>query len=199
MIIDAGEPNRYLVQVPSLLALGAVHQRLIAARLRSDTSLVVISDDARDTHSVAALLGYGADAVCPRLALQTVASEADEADTGALFVGRSLGRHKMAPSISPGKTWEGSIGGLAFSVIGGGLFGFWLHLPLVHTFILAFLCGASGQIGDLCESALKRDLGIKDIGAVMPGHGGILDRIDSMLFSAPLAYYYFMFFLIARH
>lgn len=120
-------------------------------------------------------------------------------DTGALFIGRSLGRHKMAPSISPGKTWEGSIGGLAFSVIGGSLFGVWLHLPLLHTLILAFLCGASGQIGDLCESALKRDLGIKDFGTVLPGHGGILDRIDSMLFSAPLAYYYVMFFLIAHH
>jgi phosphatidate cytidylyltransferase len=119
-------------------------------------------------------------------------------DTGALFVGRSFGRHKMAPNISPGKTWEGSIGGLLFSVIGGGLFGWWLHLPLVHTLILAFLCGASGQIGDLCESALKRDLGIKDFGVVIPGHGGILDRIDSILFSAPLAYYYVMFFLIAH-
>jgi phosphatidate cytidylyltransferase len=120
-------------------------------------------------------------------------------DTGALFIGRGLGRHKMAPNISPGKTWEGSLGGLLCSVVGGGLFGWWLHLPLSHTLILAFLCGASGQIGDLCESALKRDLGIKDFGVVIPGHGGILDRIDSMLFSAPLAYYYFIFFLIARH
>jgi glutamate synthase domain-containing protein 2/glutamate synthase domain-containing protein 1/glutamate synthase domain-containing protein 3 len=84
VIIDAGDPGPHVVQVPSLLALGAVHQRLTAARLRSDTSLVVVSDDARDTHSVAALLGYGADAVCPRLALQTVAAEADEADTGDL-------------------------------------------------------------------------------------------------------------------
>ncbi len=119
-------------------------------------------------------------------------------DTGALFIGRGLGRHKMAPRLSPGKTWEGSAGGLLCSLVGGSLFGAWLHLPLTHTLVLAFLCGASGQIGDLCESALKRDLGIKDFGAVMPGHGGILDRIDSILFSAPLAYYYFMFFLIDR-
>lgn len=117
-------------------------------------------------------------------------------DTGALFIGRAFGKRKMAPSVSPGKTWEGSMGGLACSVIGGGLFGYWLHLPLHHALILAFLCGASGQIGDLCESALKRDLGVKDFGTVMPGHGGILDRIDSMLFSAPLAYYYFIWFIL---
>ncbi len=120
-------------------------------------------------------------------------------DTGALFLGRAFGRHKMAPGISPSKTWEGSFGGLLCSVFGGGLFGWWLHLPLGHTLVLAFLCAAAGQVGDLCESALKRDLGIKDFGSVMPGHGGILDRMDSMLFSAPLAYYYFIFFLIARH
>ena len=120
-------------------------------------------------------------------------------DTSALFIGRAFGRHKMAPNISPTKTWEGSIGGLCMSVLGGSLMGWWLHLPLVHTVILAFLCGVSGQIGDLCESALKRDLGIKDFRTVMPGHGGVLDRIDSILFSAPLAYYYFIFFLIAKH
>ena len=119
-------------------------------------------------------------------------------DTGALFIGRALGRHKMAPSVSPAKTWEGSVGGLLCSVIGGALFGAWLHLPLIHTLILAFLGGVSGQIGDLCESALKRDLGIKDFGAMIPGHGGILDRIDSMLFAAPLAYYYFTLFLMAH-
>jgi len=85
LVIDGGPPTPEQVPVPSLLALGAVHQRLIAARLRSDTSLVVVADDARDTHSVAALLGYGADCVCPQLALQTVAAEADEAETGDLL------------------------------------------------------------------------------------------------------------------
>ena len=119
-------------------------------------------------------------------------------DSGALFVGRALGRHKMAPMVSPSKTWEGGLGGLVVALLGGLVFGKMLHLPLAHAAALAVLCGLAGQIGDLSESALKRDLGVKDSGVVIPGHGGILDRIDSLLFSAPIAYYYILFFL-ARH
>ena len=120
-------------------------------------------------------------------------------DSGALFFGKGLGRHEMAPNISPAKTWEGSIGGLAMSLLGGALIGSWIHLQLPFSLGLALLCGISGQIGDLCESALKRDLGVKDFGDVIPGHGGILDRIDSILFSAPLGYYFIWFFLIRPH
>ncbi len=120
-------------------------------------------------------------------------------DTGALFVGKAFGRHKLAPNVSPGKTWEGSIGGVLTSLVTGAALGHWLHLPMVHALGLAALCAIAGQVGDLCESALKRDLGVKDFGTVLPGHGGILDRIDSMLFSAPLAYYYVLFFLMRVH
>ncbi len=120
-------------------------------------------------------------------------------DTGALFTGKAFGRHKLAPNVSPGKTWEGSIGGVLVSVATGAALGWWLHLPMVHALGLAALCAIAGQVGDLCESTLKRDLGVKDFGAVLPGHGGILDRIDSMLFSAPLAYYYVLFFLMRVH
>ncbi len=120
-------------------------------------------------------------------------------DTGALFVGKALGKHKMAPSVSPGKTWEGSIGGVLTSLLTGAGLGIWLHLPLIHALGLAAMCAVFGQIGDLCESALKRDLNIKDFSTVMPGHGGVLDRIDSLLFSAPLAYYYVLFFLMRTH
>ncbi len=120
-------------------------------------------------------------------------------DTGALFIGKALGRHKLAPAISPGKTWEGSLGGVLTSLITGAALGLWLHLPLIHALGLAAMCAVFGQIGDLCESALKRDLGVKDFGTVLPGHGGILDRIDSLLFSAPLAYYYVLFFLMRAH
>jgi phosphatidate cytidylyltransferase len=120
-------------------------------------------------------------------------------DTGALFVGKALGRHKLAPSISPGKTVEGSVGGVLTSLAVGAGLGYWLHLPTVHALVLAAACAVFGQIGDLCESVLKRDLGIKDFGMVIPGHGGILDRIDSLLFSAPLAYYYVLFFLMRAH
>lgn len=120
-------------------------------------------------------------------------------DTGALFVGKALGRHKLAPNVSPGKTWEGSGGGVLTSLLTGAGLGLWLHLPLIHALGLAAMCAVFGQIGDLCESALKRDLGIKDFSSVIPGHGGILDRIDSLLFSAPLAYYYVLFFLMRAH
>lgn len=116
-------------------------------------------------------------------------------DSGALFAGKAFGRHKLAPNISPGKTWEGSVGGLLTALVAGALLGHWMHLPMIHALGLAAICAVAGQVGDLCESALKRDLGVKDFSNVLPGHGGILDRIDSLLFSAPLAYYYVLFFL----
>jgi glutamate synthase domain-containing protein 2/glutamate synthase domain-containing protein 1/glutamate synthase domain-containing protein 3 len=96
LVLEPGAPTPDRVPVPSLLALGAVHQRLIATQRRSDTSIVVVADDARDTHSVAALLGFGADAVCPRLALQTVAAETDEADTGDLVSSDAQERFRAA-------------------------------------------------------------------------------------------------------
>ena len=120
-------------------------------------------------------------------------------DVGALFIGRKFGRHPMAPEISPKKTWEGSIGGLLASLLLGGAFGVFLHIPPLHAFILSLLCGMVGQVGDLSESALKRDLGLRDFGDLLPGHGGILDRIDSLLFAAPMAYYYIAFFLSKPH
>ncbi|BDI33154.1 phosphatidate cytidylyltransferase [Capsulimonas corticalis] len=120
-------------------------------------------------------------------------------DAGALFAGRALGRNKLAPEISPAKTVEGSIGGLIASGLGGVVLSLWLHLPMGHAIILGVLCGFAGQIGDLCESLLKRELSIKDFGHWIPGHGGVLDRIDSLLFSAPLAFYYIQFFLINKH
>jgi phosphatidate cytidylyltransferase len=114
-------------------------------------------------------------------------------DTGALFTGMLIGRRKLAPMISPAKTWEGFIGGLVLSVAFGiGLAG-WVHFDIHHAVVLALLCGVFGQVGDLCESALKRDLGVKDFGGWIPGHGGVLDRVDSLLFAAPLAYYYLVF------
>lgn len=117
------------------------------------------------------------------------------ADTGALFTGRFFGRNKLAPRISPSKTWEGSVGGLIVSAAFGCSLGHWIHLDFGHSLALSLLCGVFGQVGDLCESALKRDLGVKDFGVIFPGHGGVLDRVDSLLFAAPLAYYYLIFVL----
>jgi len=111
-------------------------------------------------------------------------------DTGAYFVGSRFGRRKLAPRLSPNKTVEGAIGGLIFATAMSIAWGSWIGLPWWHCAILGPILGFLGQIGDLCESALKRDLGIKDFGGIMPGHGGILDRFDSLLFTAPIAYYY---------
>ena len=116
-------------------------------------------------------------------------------DTAAYAVGKAVGRHKLCPKISPGKTVEGAIGGLlaAVALIAG--LGHWLGLPLAHGLILGAGVGVAGQVGDLFESLLKRRAGVKDSGSLLPGHGGVLDRFDSLLFAAPLAYFYLSFAL----
>jgi len=113
-------------------------------------------------------------------------------DTGAYFAGRAFGKHKLFERISPKKTWEGAIGGLVFSVACGGLVKFLAlpDVPWVHALVVAALIDISGVLGDLVESMFKRSFGVKDSGRIMPGHGGILDRIDSLLFSAPVAWAY---------
>lgn len=116
------------------------------------------------------------------------------ADTAAFFVGSALGRRKLAPAISPGKTVEGLIGGLAGGVL-GALAVRWagLHsLPLGHAVWLGLGVAALGTAGDLAESLLKRWAGVKDSGRLFPGHGGMLDRLDSLLFAGPVLYYYFV-------
>jgi phosphatidate cytidylyltransferase len=111
-------------------------------------------------------------------------------DTVAYFVGRSLGRHPLAPKISPKKTWEGSLGGLLGSLVIAYAFHFWLSIPLPHLFAMALLGNVAGQIGDLLESACKRSAGVKDSGGLLPGHGGILDRIDALILCIPVIWYY---------
>ena len=113
-------------------------------------------------------------------------------DTGAYYAGSRLGKHKLYPKISPGKTIEGSIGGLIGSIGGALIFRkyFLSHIEVYHCVILALGLGIMGQLGDLCESMIKRSVGVKDSGHLLPGHGGILDRIDSIIFSAPFLYYY---------
>jgi phosphatidate cytidylyltransferase len=117
-------------------------------------------------------------------------------DTGAYFIGRKWGRHKLAPAISPGKTREGAIGGLLSSI--AGAVAVFLLLNLFSTFslpywqiiVLACLVSLFAQLGDMVESLLKRSLEAKDAGKLLPGHGGALDRLDSLIFVAPMVYYY---------
>jgi phosphatidate cytidylyltransferase len=121
-------------------------------------------------------------------------------DTGGYFAGRFLGRHKLYEAVSPKKTVEGSIGGLAGSVFGALLAHFWFlpSLSLVHGVLLAVVAGALGQAGDLGESALKRSTGVKDSGAIVPGHGGILDRVDALLVTSAVTFLYTLWFLPHR-
>ena len=111
-------------------------------------------------------------------------------DIAALYVGRAIGRHKMAPHVSPGKSWEGSIASVAASVIYGAIFfpRVLPAVPLVEALVVAAIGNIAGQFGDLCESALKRGAGVKDSGTLLPGHGGWLDRVDSNLFALPVVY-----------
>lgn len=115
-------------------------------------------------------------------------------DTGAYYTGRALGRHKLAPHISPGKTVEGAFGGLAGNVIAALIahYTFFPELKIVHAVPLALVMGLLGITGDLCESMIKRSAKAKDAGKLIPGHGGLLDRLDSMLFNAPLLYYFYL-------
>jgi phosphatidate cytidylyltransferase len=115
------------------------------------------------------------------------------ADTGAYFAGRFLGRHKLYEAVSPKKTLEGAIGGLVASVV-WALFGSYVYLrgvlPVAHAVPLAIVGGVLGQAGDLGESLLKRSTGVKDSGAIVPGHGGILDRVDALIVTSIVVYLY---------
>lgn len=114
-------------------------------------------------------------------------------DTSAYFTGRSLGKHKMAPAISPGKTWEGAIGGLLGAAIATVLLAIITDIDdigYIKIIPLGFLISIFAQIGDLTESALKRNASAKDAGSLIPGHGGVLDRLDSLIFTVVLVYYY---------
>ena len=111
-------------------------------------------------------------------------------DTAALYVGRAWGRRKLAPSISPGKTWEGAAASVVGGMVAAGLYAHFVmpSFQLAHVLAIAAAANIAGQIGDLCESAFKRGAGVKDSGSTLPGHGGWLDRMDSLLFAIPTAY-----------
>jgi phosphatidate cytidylyltransferase len=117
-------------------------------------------------------------------------------DTGAYYTGRMLGRRKLAPKISPGKTWEGAVGGMLASLLMAVLAHYWFfrELPLKWALPLAAVMNVLGVLGDLTESALKRSAGAKDAAQILPGHGGLLDRLDSLLFNAPVIYYFGRFY-----
>jgi len=117
-------------------------------------------------------------------------------DAGAYFIGSAFGKHKLAPKISPGKTWEGLIGGILAAAGFSALATFWFfpELPYKFSIPLGVVMAVVGLLGDLAESAMKRGSKIKDTANILPGHGGLLDRLDSLLFNAPLLYYFARFY-----
>ena len=118
-------------------------------------------------------------------------------DIGAYFVGSAIGRHTLIRRISPSKTWEGMVGGLLFSVGGAlALRGVFSQVSVYHLTVLGLLGGVLGQLGDLSESLIKRDCQVKDSGVLLPGMGGVLDVLDSLLFTSPICYFYVRKFLV---
>jgi len=129
-----------------------------------------------DRHGIAFLLG----------AIVAVVGE----DVGALVVGSWLGKHPLAPRVSPNKTWEGFAGGLVFAVVlSAAITGQVSPWTPAKAAVLGLMAAVVGPVGDLCESLVKRDLGLKDMGSLLPGHGGVLDRVDGLLFVLPATYY----------
>lgn len=111
-------------------------------------------------------------------------------DVAAFFVGTILGRHKLAPTLSPGKTVEGALGGLAAGLVVAAVGGHFFGMLPVASLGMGLAVGVAAQLGDLVESSLKRAAGAKDSGSFLPGHGGLLDRFDSLLFVLPVVYWY---------
>jgi phosphatidate cytidylyltransferase len=111
-------------------------------------------------------------------------------DTVAYFVGRAIGKHAMATHLSPKKTWEGAVASFVGSLLVGVAFARWLSAPLPHLLAMAGIGNVAGQVGDLLESAYKRSAGVKDSGGLLPGHGGVLDRIDALILAIPAVWYY---------
>lgn len=111
-------------------------------------------------------------------------------DIGCYYVGSKFGKHKLAPVISPNKTIEGSLGGAFFAIVGALVIGLYLGLEWYMALLSGIICTSFAQIGDLCESLIKRDAGVKDSGSSLPGHGGFLDRTDSFVLTIPIMYYF---------
>jgi phosphatidate cytidylyltransferase len=132
---------------------------------------------------------HGLSRVGPKLLLFALAITW-AADTVAYFTGRAIGKHPLAPHISPKKTWEGSAGGMLGSLLVAYAFSFWLKIPIPHLLAMAVVGNIAGQMGDLLESACKRSAGVKDSGGLLPGHGGVLDRIDALILAIPVIWYY---------
>jgi phosphatidate cytidylyltransferase len=120
-------------------------------------------------------------------------------DSAAYFAGRGFGRWKLSPQISPNKTWEGAVANLLGALMVGAVFGYWTKIAPAHILAMAVLGSIAGQMGDLFKSTFKRCAGVKDSGTMLPGHGGILDRVDALIFAAPAVWYYFQWVVLKKY
>jgi phosphatidate cytidylyltransferase len=174
-----GQFQRWAWMVGGALYIGWLMSYFVALRLEPGT--MAFPNAGRDFVLLALLATFGSD-------------------TAAYFVGKAWGKHKLAPSISPGKTWEGTFAGIIGAVIISILFTIEAPLQLPLNWWQAILLGLAisvfGQLGDLAESLLKRNCGVKDSGGLMPGHGGLLDRIDSVLFAGVVVYLWYIYVVV---
>ena len=179
-ILRPDEQSRALASV-SATVFGVVYTALLAGYLVG----VRMTPDTAATPKLAAKL------------LTTFFAIVMMTDTGAYYTGRTIGRHKLAPRVSPGKTIEGSVGGFISASLAGLVCKliFFPSMPIWQALALGAVIGIVGQVGDLAESMLKRGSEVKDSGNIFPGHGGMLDRLDSILFCAPIIYYYSRLFI----
>lgn len=196
------EPGRDLdYSMIQLAVLALTAGVLIAATLRGAPFDKIIASSGATILGVLYIVLFGGHLVAVRMGFeQTLSAHLLSffflvlmgADTGAYYTGRAIGKHKLAPNISPGKTWEGVAGGMLAALALATLAHFWFfpELPLKWALPLAAVMMILGVLGDLSESALKRSAGAKDAAKILPGHGGVLDRLDSLLFNAPLIYYF---------
>ena len=141
---------------------------------------------------------HAAPGVGPQLLLFTVVL-VWVGDSAAYFVGRSIGRARMSPQISPNKTWAGAIANVLGALLVAVAFGYWNHILPIHMLAMGVVGSVAGQIGDLFESAWKRSAGVKDSGTILPGHGGMLDRIDALILAAPAVWYYFEWVVMRKY
>lgn len=181
-----------------ILVTAATIQLVLILALRVGRGSGPATDAAWTLLAVAWIGGGGSAAAAilslgeyPALLLTAFVLATALSDIGAYFAGTYLGKHKMAPAISPAKSWEGYAGGVVAALTGGAVFGAVLpDLDALSGLGLGVVAAGLGPLGDLVESLVKRELGIKDSGRLLPGHGGLLDRVDAIVFTAPAAYLY---------
>jgi phosphatidate cytidylyltransferase len=201
LLYQAGAPRVSLEMVLVLFVLGtaiiALGSRRALAEVFSSVSVSAAGLVVIVIPFSAVVRLHGVDVVGRQLLLFTLVV-VWVGDSAAYFVGHAIGRIKMSPHLSPNKTWEGAAANFLGSLLVAAVFGYWMKIEPAHMLAMAVLASIAGQIGDLFESAFKRSAGVKDSGTLLPGHGGMLDRIDALILAAPAVWYYFEWFVMRR-